>query len=1096
MKLTKGWLNILVASVLLIGALATVDWLQTGITGFAVYESKQLLWDFDSPGDYSYDAQTVNISGGEAKLWAIAKSASISDAMQLSLPRGNNTGLAITEISDSKYKPALLKEGDEYYTDKKYEIETIPQELQGMLWLKTQQDDHDSKKNVSFTISSPARIFIGYDKRAGTIPDWMNPWAYWGEGITTENDKATPFRIYYRDFETGKVELGSNNKSKAMYVILANNTGYAASHEHVTAARSYQGKLKNITVASQNPGGTSVKLQIRTASTEQHVESSQWLGPTSTSDYYTSVTEQVNLAHDSSGWLQYMAVLETSSPASTPTLSSVTIATEWPAYPESSDITTGDYDFAKTAEITGITADHDLNGQAATYSYSTDSGGTWTDATLNSTMALKAGKIRLKTKLSSNTTHTPTVRSIEARFRVSVCDENWQAARTECGRNDTRVKYYSDANGCGSTEDLPTDNGTTESCDYCTPQWERINASCNDNDTLTLSYAYTNSCCNETGLDTDCTIPANATAKCDYCTPAFTCASYGECLDGNTRTCTAVNDSNGCLARTGLESERYTGNYTEFKAECAYDSEKPEISNVTAIVTGGMLTVTANITDKTQLNATARVIKDGRALINVTLANLTQESYTGTANVSALKGAYIITIAARDSANNTARKAGAAGFAIDSDKSAVREFQINGSRKALLRMTNSTQIELTGKASADAESIRLVVSEHSRDIKNTTKPSGRKEMQKYVELEAEDEAKSGISMATLRINYTNEEATALNISEATLTAYYYNETSTEWQQLNSTANTEQDYVEANTTHFSFFGIFGSEQNQTILSNATANSTLTNATNTTTINQTNSPATNATMNATPAPTTTSTDISGATQQAGTGQAGATPQTATEKNMGETSPDQNSEKQPVEEPCVYDVSVEMQGKASFINTTKINATLTNTGTCGIESAEVSVTPPLDSLIAIENGKAEALQPGKSTTFTLALKKAARQSPPLQGLAVKEPTKASTKEGKLRITGRGEKGAGVEVSLQFAEDVPLSVEVYEARQGRSKELAAAAIMATALLAAAATYGIARSRKRDRKEQQQAASDHDTGSFEDNAKKLEEKWDEKQNS
>ena len=48
-----------------------------------------------------------------------------------------------------------------------------------------------------------------------------------------------------------------------------------------------------------------------------------------------------------------------------------------------------------------------------------------------------------------------------------------------------------------------------------------------------------------------------------------------------------------------------------------------------------------------------------------------------------------------------------------------------------------------------------------------------------------------------------------------------------------------------------FGIFGSEQNQTILSNATANSTLTNATNTTTINQTNSPATNATMNATPA-----------------------------------------------------------------------------------------------------------------------------------------------------------------------------------------------------------------------------------------------------
>ncbi|MEW5897312.1 MAG: DNRLRE domain-containing protein [Nanoarchaeota archaeon] len=49
---------------------------------------------------------------------------------------------------------------------------------------------------------------------------------------------------------------------------------------------------------------------------------------------------------------------------------------------------------------------------------------------------------------------------------VNACYENWIASYESCLPNDTKLKFYLDANLCGTYDNLPIDNGTYVACDY------------------------------------------------------------------------------------------------------------------------------------------------------------------------------------------------------------------------------------------------------------------------------------------------------------------------------------------------------------------------------------------------------------------------------------------------------------------------------------------------------------------------------------------------------------------------------------------------------------------------------------------------------
>lgn len=110
-----------------------------------------------------------------------------------------------------------------------------------------------------------------------------------------------------------------------------------------------------------------------------------------------------------------------------------------------------------------------LNGQIVSYYYSTNAGSTWIDVPANLNLSAVVGsKIKFKIKLNSNTATTPTVDTLTLTYITQQpCTESWGAQYSSCLKNDSKLKYYSDANECETVNSLPADNSTYISCDYC-----------------------------------------------------------------------------------------------------------------------------------------------------------------------------------------------------------------------------------------------------------------------------------------------------------------------------------------------------------------------------------------------------------------------------------------------------------------------------------------------------------------------------------------------------------------------------------------------------------------------------------------------------
>ncbi len=108
---------------------------------------------------------------------------------------------------------------------------------------------------------------------------------------------------------------------------------------------------------------------------------------------------------------------------------------------------------------------------------------------------------------------------------------------------------------------------------------------------------------------------------------------------------------------------------------------------------------------------------------------------------------------------------------------------------------NLTYLKIYSDSNLSGETITI-------NLSSLTNPS--KEKLKAIEVNAN----INFSSAILKINYTNSELG--NLNESTLKFYYYN--SNNWEEITSTVNTNENYIEANLTHFSVYGIFG-ENNQ-------------------------------------------------------------------------------------------------------------------------------------------------------------------------------------------------------------------------------------------------------------------------------------------
>ena len=111
---------------------------------------------------------------------------------------------------------------------------------------------------------------------------------------------------------------------------------------------------------------------------------------------------------------------------------------------------------------------------------------------------------------------------------ASSCIENWTVQYGSCTINDTKLKYYADANSCNTTYNLPADNSTFASCDFCTPNWQNYNTTCSTGN-LTEYWLDSSTCYQQTILPSDLLgQPANQTLSCTS-QQCITVCSFTKC---------------------------------------------------------------------------------------------------------------------------------------------------------------------------------------------------------------------------------------------------------------------------------------------------------------------------------------------------------------------------------------------------------------------------------------------------------------------------------------------------------------------------------------------------------------------------------------
>jgi hypothetical protein len=133
--------------------------------------------------------------------------------------------LVISNLSPSFCEIAQLDVGDEYLVDRSYVIESLPAELSGLTWIKTdasytQNTDPDF---MNFDVNQDVTIYIAFDSRASGLPSFMSGYTATGLEIeVTDSDPNMNYQVYSMNYAAGTITLGGNGGvgAGAHYVVL------------------------------------------------------------------------------------------------------------------------------------------------------------------------------------------------------------------------------------------------------------------------------------------------------------------------------------------------------------------------------------------------------------------------------------------------------------------------------------------------------------------------------------------------------------------------------------------------------------------------------------------------------------------------------------------------------------------------------------------------------------------------------------------------------------------------------------------------------------------------------------------------------------
>ncbi len=654
-------------------------------------------------------------------------------------------------------------------------------------------------------------------------------------------------------------------------------------------------------------------------------------------------------------------------------------------YPDSATIDTEDFSAENFGGWGLLSTDESLNGQTINYYYSTDSAESWNLISDFNLSSVSSSTIRLRAELISDGIDTPVLNSLTLNYLTSVaCEEHWECGNwgpEECPENETLTRICTDLNECESEDNKPE---TIRNCQYCIENWTLYYNECIANDSKIKYYTDRNNCGTTSNLAED----NGSYVECDYCTPSWSCLSYGGCQSDNKKYCDEVIDTNNCYNITGLVADDYSGDYSEFIILCSYDNNPPTISNILVMPNKGAAGIIVNISlsvdDESNISsAEAIILNSNEITIKKLLLEKNNNLYIGvwdTTNTT--KGTYLIGINVSDINKNNAYYKQRAIIALDS--SAKGSFTNNSvslikNQTIVINATETTDaiIEITSKNDLN---VSISTVQYSENLKNTT-PS-KEPLGKYLDIIVDDGVNNNITKVKIVIYYNDSDVNNADIDENTLKIYYYNETSEDWQILSSGVNTTANYVWAELSHFSTYGVFGEQK--------------------------------------------STPSSGSGRGGGGGGSrsgsGTVQTTSTEK-------DEVKEKEIVKEPetveekkpCSYSLTIDLPDKISFVESDTVKGIIKNNGNCDIDEVDLSLDKNLIDLMFIENQVIDEIGVNETKEIYLKRKKTISEKMGLSGFAVMLVEKSSKSYGGELIS-RGVTNDAVVVQ----KNVPVDVEV----------------------------------------------------------------------
>jgi len=121
-------------------------------------------------------------------------------------------------------------------------------------------------------------------------------------------------------------------------------------------------------------------------------------------------------------------------------------------------------------------------------------------------------------------------------------------------------------------------------------------------------------------------------------------------------------------------------------------------------------------------------------------------------------------------------------------------------------LTDKTKLEILVDDNVTNKNISII------DYNSSDKAlPGKVSAKRFVDINVDDEIEDTLKNYILKVYYTDEDIQGLD--ENSLKIHYYNENIEGWEILESYVNNTENYVWANLTHFSTYGIFGDEVSQ-------------------------------------------------------------------------------------------------------------------------------------------------------------------------------------------------------------------------------------------------------------------------------------------